>query len=348
MINFVLNDKKVTAEPGMTILQAAQKNGVDIPNLCYLEGCSDITSCRICVVEVEGMRNPAPSCSTPVAEGMVVQTHSDKLIEARKDLLELMLANHPLDCMTCEKAGNCKLQDYCFEYGVKDSTYRTEQNPVPIDDSNPFYYRDLNKCIMCRKCVKVCAELQCTNAIGFSQRGSEIHVTPPSEKPMDQSICVSCGNCVSVCPVGALMPKAKEKFRTWETKKTKTICSYCGVGCELNLVTKGNKVVGVEPSPGAANNGLLCVKGKFAYGFINHPDRLQKPMLKKDGQFVEISWDEAYQTITDKVQEIKGAYGPEAFAGLSSARCTNEDNYLFQKLFRAVIGTNNVDHCARL
>lgn len=348
MINFVLNDQKVTAEPGMTILQAAKQNGVDIPNLCYLEGCSDITSCRICVVEVVGARNLVPSCSTPVAEGMVIFSHSDKVVAARKDLLELMLADHPLDCMTCAKAGNCKLQDYCFEYEIKDSPYRVDKQPKPIDDSNLFYTFDPNKCIMCRKCVKVCSELQCTNAIGFSQRGSDIHVTPPSELPLGSSSCVSCGNCVANCPVGALMPKSPEKFRTWEVKKVRSTCAYCGVGCQLTFLVKGNKIVGVEPFNGPSNKGLLCVKGRFAYNFVGHKDRLTKPLLKKDGQFVEISWEEAYKTIASKINEMKEKHGPDVFGGFSSSRCTNEDNYMFQKFIRGVIGTNNVDNCARL
>lgn len=348
MVNIVLNDKKVMANPDKTILQVAKENGIDIPNLCYLEGCSDITSCRVCVVEVVGARNLVPACSSKVAEGMVIYTHSDKVVAARKDLLELILADHPLDCMTCEKAGVCKLQDYCYEYEVKDSPYRVYKEPKAIDDSNQFYTFDPNKCIKCRKCVKVCSELQCTNAIGFSQRGSEIHVTPPSELPLGSSSCVSCGNCVANCPVGALMPKAPEKFRSWEVQKVRSTCAYCGVGCQLNFLVKDNRIVGVEPYNGPSNKGLLCVKGRFGYHFVGHKDRLTKPLMKKDGQFVEISWEEAYKTIADKINEIKAEHGPDVFGGFSSSRCSNEENYLFQKFMRGVIGTNNVDNCARL
>lgn len=256
-------------------------------------------------------------------------------------------ASRCLEC-GCEKVMDCKLLSLVNEYGVDGSSYRMDVKPVPIDYTNEFYYRDLNKCINCRKCVAMCSELQCSNAIGFSQRGFEIHVTPPNEKPIETSNCVSCGNCVAVCPTGALLPKANDKFLAGEVKKTRTTCSYCGVGCQFYFLTKGNRIVGVEPYPGPSNDGLLCVKGRFAYNFVQHKDRLTKPLLKKDGQFVEISWDEAYGIIADKINQIKADYGPDALGGFSSSRCTNEDNYLFQKFIRGVIGTNNVDNCARL
>lgn len=348
MVNITINGKNVEVSEDLTILQACREIGIEIPTLCHDERLKPHAACRLCVVEVVGRRNLPTACSTKVEEGMEIYTHSDKVIKARKDILELLIANHPLDCLTCEKSGDCKLQDYCYEYDIKESSFKGDKKKYPIDDTNPFYYNDQNKCIMCGKCVRVCSELQCTNAIGFSERGFKVHVTTPFEKGIENSICVSCGNCVSVCPVGALMPKSKEKFRLWEAKKVRTTCSYCGVGCQMDLLVKDNKIVGVQPADGPSNNGLLCVKGKFGYNFVNHPDRLKKPLIKKDGKFVESTWDEAYRLITDKIKEIKDKYGSEAFAGLTSARCTNEENYLFQKLFRAVIGTNNVDHCARL
>lgn len=347
-IKFKINDQMVTMPANYTILQACREIGISIPTLCHDDRLEPHAACRLCVVEIEGRRNLATSCSTKIEKDMVVYTHSEKVIRARRDVLDLLISNHPLDCLTCEKAGDCKLQDYCFEYNITEGSFKGEKKDYIIDDSNPFYYSDQNKCILCGKCVRVCSELQCTNAIGLSERGFVTHVSTPFENGLSTSECVSCGNCVSVCPVGALVPKKKDKYRAWEVRKIRTTCSYCGVGCQMDLLVKGEKIVGVEPADGPSNKGLLCVKGKFGYNFINHPDRLNTPLIKKNGKFEEASWEEAYNFITDKVSSIKEAYGSDVFAGLTSARCTNEENYLFQKLFRGVIGTNNVDHCARL
>jgi predicted molibdopterin-dependent oxidoreductase YjgC len=352
MLNITINGQPVEVPAGSTILEAAQKLGVEIPTLCHLDMEKQFNqqaaACRICVVEVEKRRNLAPACATPVMDGMVILTDSPRVIEARKTVLHLMLSDHPLDCLTCGQAGNCKLQDLCYKYDIQESIYPGLRNDFPVDDTNKFYVRDLNKCVACRRCVQVCTKFQNTNAIGFGDRGFTTHPVAPFDKGMEVSDCVSCGNCVSVCPTGALQPKVKEKFRFWEVERTRTTCSYCGVGCQMNLVTKDNKVVGVEPVSGESNSGLLCVKGKFGFNFINHPDRLTTPLIKKDGQFVEASWEEAYNLIVDKVTKTKAQYGSDALAGLTSARVTNEENYLFQKMVRAGFGTNNVDHCARL
>ncbi len=348
MINITINDRKIQVDREMTILQAAEDAGIKIPTFCHDKRLVPHGACRICLVEIEGMKNLPTSCTTPVGNGMVINTHSPRVVETRKEILSLLISNHPLDCLTCEKSGACKLQDYCYEYDVKEDVYGGEKYNFPLDNSNHFYTNDQNKCILCGKCVRVCNELQCTGAIGLNERGFLTHMGTPFEMGLEHSTCVSCGNCVSACPVGALMPKSKMKFRQWEITKTKTTCPYCGVGCQLELLVKDGTVVGVEPSNGPSNDGLLCVKGKFAYGFINHPSRLKTPLIKRDGKFVKASWDEAYSYIVSKATELKKEYGSDTFAGLTSARCTNEENYLFQKLFRAVIGTNNVDHCARL
>jgi formate dehydrogenase major subunit len=296
---------------------------------------------------VEGTKNLVTSCSTMVKENMVVHTHNEKVMKTRRDILNLTISNHPMECLRCDKSGDCKLQDYCYEYGILNGTYKGAMRTPKIDSSNPFYDYDARKCILCGLCVRVCDELQCSNAIGFEDRGFDSNVATPFNEGLINSKCVSCGNCVSVCPVGALTPK-NQHYRHWETNKIRTTCSYCGVGCQMDLVVKDKKIVGVEPAMDAINNGLLCVKGKFAYKFINHPDRLKTPLIKKNGKFEEATWDEAYRYISKKATETKENYGPNSFAGLTSARCTNEENYLFQKLFRAVIGTNNIDHCARL
>ncbi|SEG08883.1 4Fe-4S dicluster domain-containing protein [Caloramator fervidus] len=348
MLKIKINGSEFEVKKGLTILEACKEVGVEVPTFCHDDRLKPSGTCRICVVEVEGARNLMAACSTPVTDGMVIWTESKKVVDARKEILNLILANHPLDCLTCEKSGECKLQDLCYKYGIKGSTFKPNKKEYDVDESNEFYYSDPNKCILCGKCVRVCNELQCTGAIGFAQRGIKTHVTTPFDKGIANSTCVSCGNCVAVCPVGALMPKKKMKYRTWEVKKVRTTCSYCGVGCQLYLLVKDDKVVGVEPYFGEPNRGLLCVKGRFAYNFINHKDRLKTPLIKKNGKFEEATWEEAYDYIVGRLTEIKEKYGPDSIAGLTSARCTNEENYIMQKFMRAVIGTNNIDHCARL
>jgi len=352
MVKLKVDGKAVEVPPGAQIIDAANAAGVRIPTLCYLELHKEMSggnaSCRICCVEVAGRRNLAPACATPVTEGMDIKTDTPRVHQARKIMVELLLSDHKQDCLTCLKAGNCTLQNLCFEYDVKESRYGGLVNEFPVDDSNEFYVRDMNKCVKCRRCTDACQFRQCTDAIDFADRGFSDHVAVAFEEPCKDSICVSCGTCVSVCPTGALRPKPKNKYRTWEVSKTRTTCSYCGVGCEMDLLVKDSKVVGVEPANGPANGGLLCVKGKFAYDFVNHPDRLKTPLIRKDGKLVEASWDEAYALIADKVKAVKAAHGADALAGLASARVTNEENYLFQKMVRVAFGTNQVDHCARL
>jgi len=352
LVKLTIDGVGVEVPPGTPLIDAAKQAGIAIPTLCYLELHKAISgqnaSCRMCVVEVAGRRNLAPACVTPVMEGMVVTTDNERIRTSRKVILDLFLSDHPQDCMTCSKAGACTLQDLCYTYEVEKTTYHGVTTEFPLDDSNEFYTRDMSKCVKCRRCVNACSVFQGTEAIDFAGRGFNNRVAVPFDMQMKDSPCVSCGNCVSVCPVGALMPKMKEKYRFWEVKEVKTTCSYCGVGCELKLQVKDGKVVGAMPSDGAANNGILCVKGKFAYNFINHPARLKKPLIRKDGELVEATWDEAYDLVASKIKQTKQEFGPQALGGLSSARTTNEENYLFQKMVRAGFGCNNVDHCARL
>lgn len=331
-----------------SILELCKTLDIEIPTLCYDERLTPHSACRMCVVEIEGKKALQTSCSTRLKDGMTIYTNSEKVKRARRDVLDLLLSNHPMECLNCEKSGKCKLQDYAYEYDLVDGSYEGEKRSKEIDSSNHFYNYDPNKCILCGLCVRVCDELQCTHAIGFEDRGFDTIVSAPFDKGIINSTCVSCGNCVSVCPVGALTPKSKEKFRHWDTKKVRTTCSYCGVGCQMDLIVKDNKIVGVDPAKEGPNKGLLCVKGKFGYKFISHDDRLKTPLIKRNGEFVEATWEEAYREIRKNANRIKEESGPDSFVGLTSARCTNEENYLFQKLFRAVIGTNNVDHCARL
>lgn len=346
MINITINNKKVSVEKGITIFSACKSIGIELPNFCNDDRLNPSGLCRMCIVEVKGSKNLEVGCATLVKDGMNILTNSQKVRNARCEILELMISDHPLECTTCSKTGSCKLQDYSNIYLHNfESKYENISKNLPIDDSNPFYYYDPNKCILCKKCVRVCDELQEVSAISAVDRGYETEISPFFKEKLDSSNCVSCGNCVSVCPVGALVPKNAEFYNT---KKVRTTCSYCGVGCQLELSVKDDKIVGSQPIENAVNDGLLCVKGKFGYKFINHNDRLKSPLIKKDGKFEEVSWDEAYDYIALNYDKIKTNFGSEYFAGLSSARCSNEENYLFQKMVRAVFESNNVDHCARL
>ena len=350
MINIRLNDKELSVAEGRTILEICQDAGVRIPTFCYDERLKAEGSCRICVVEVEGYRKLVTACTAVVAPNMVIKTHSPKVIAMRKYLLETMLSNHDVSCLQCEKAGKCLLQDYAYEYGVNPEKHKGRKTPKAYVSSNKFFYLDRSKCVQCGKCARICNQLQGNSVWAMSNRGFETEVTPPFGGDMEKEGCVSCGNCVSNCPVGALMPKhTGEKFRSWEVEKTRTTCPYCGVGCQFYLLTKDGKAVGVEPVKGGVNDGLLCVKGKFAYHFINHPARLTEPLARdENGALVPVSWDEALGRIAEKINAVKARYGPDAIAGFPSARATNEESYLFMKFMRAVVGTNNVDHCARL
>lgn len=349
MIHATINGIAVEVEPGSTILQAAEKCGVEIPTLCYLKDLTPEGSCRICMVEVKGLPKLMAACSTPIAEGNVIFTESERVVESRRGVLDLLLSNHNADCFSCKKNGECKLQDYCWKYGVKESSFENNRPKMPIDASNRFFTYDPNQCILCHRCVNVCHKLVGVGAMDTTKRGFKSVVSPAFGMDWADTNCEHCGNCVSACPVGALTPKNQNEYRKWETHKVRTTCSYCGVGCQLDLLVKGDKVVDVMPADGPSNHGLLCVKGKFAFDFINNKFRLKTPLIRNaEGILEEASWDEALDLVASKIKEVKAEFGPNAIAGFSSARTINEDNYLFQKFIRAAVGTNNVDHCARL
>ncbi|GAW94195.1 formate dehydrogenase subunit alpha [Calderihabitans maritimus] len=348
-VRVIINGEEYTVRRGSTILKAAEANGIDIPTLCYEEGLPAPGNCRLCVVEVKGARKLLSACTTPVQEGMEIFTESEKVVEARKEILRLLLANHDLRCLTCAKNGDCRLQDYCFRYRVEDTPYRGDQKKYPVDTSNPFFIRDYSKCIVCGKCVYVCAEINGAHVYDFMERGFNTKVTSAYDDSLTETTCTFCGMCVNVCPVAALVEKsAVWAARPWEIKKVTTTCPYCGVGCQLKLKVHDNRIVGVTKDKSGSNMGHLCVKGQFGWDFVHSPDRLTQPMIRKSGELEPVSWEEALDYATRRLKEIVKRYGPDAVAGISSAKCTNEENYLFQKFMRAVIGTNNVDHCARL
>lgn len=348
-VQVTINDQTVQVEAGLTLMEAACKQGIAIPHLCQHPAITALGTCRLCVVEVEGGRNLAASCTTPIQEGMVVWTESARVAKARRTVLELILANHPLDCLTCEKNGDCRLQDYAYQYGLTGSSYEGARREYPKDETNPFFSRDHEKCILCGRCVKLCAEKVGSHAYDFGFRGFETKIVAGLDGAQEESSCVFCGNCISVCPTGALQPKMTQgKGRIYQMEQAEVICPYCGVGCALTLQIRAGQLVGVVPANGPANRNLLCVKGRFGLDFVQHPERLTKPLLRKDGVLVEVSWEEAISYTARRLQELKEKYSPAALAGISSTKCSNEENYLFQKFMRTALGTNNVDNSARL
>ena len=349
-VKLIIDGRPIEAAPGTTIFVAAKNAGIEIPHLCYHPVLSVVGACRLCLVEVEGARGLITSCAAPVAEGMVVRTTSEKVHWARKAVLEFILADHPLDCLTCEKNGDCQLQSYAYRYGVTGTEWPGERRRVAPDATNPFFERDLEKCILCGRCIRMCQEVQAVGAIDFVGRGFGAKVTTAYDVPLEASECVFCGNCVGVCPVGALTPKlGMRQGRGAELTTVLTTCPYCGVGCQLDLKVKDGRIVRVDGGDGAANHGLLCVKGRFGWDFVHHPDRLTAPLVRNAaGELVPATWGEAMDLVASRLKGIVATHGPDAVAGLASAKCTNEENYLFQKIMRAGLGTNNVDHCARL
>ncbi|HAP3862904.1 formate dehydrogenase subunit alpha [Enterococcus faecalis] len=352
-VTLSIDNQEVTVPKGTTILEAAKGLGVEIPTLCHLKELAPDGSCRMCVVEVEGGRRGGltTACTAHCQEDMVVSTHSEKVADSRRFILDLLLSNHKLECFSCGKNGDCQLQQYALDYRI-DATSFTKGKRMPChqeDTSNPFFSYDPEKCIMCRRCARVCQLRQGRDVLSIANRGFETKMMPSYGQAFDQSICESCGNCVSSCPTGALTAKDTKEYRKWETQKIPTTCPHCGTGCQMNLLVKNNRLVGVEPLDGPANKNLLCVKGKFAsYKFVGSGDRLTEPLIKRNGIFEPASWEEALTLVSSKFNEIKAENGPDALAGFSCSRATNEDNYVFQKMVRAAFGTNNVDNCARV
>ena len=349
-MNIILNGREVSARPGATILDVAQREGMEIPTLCHHPALAPEASCRLCVVEDCKSKKLVPACATFAADGMRLETENERVHEARRFNLELLLARHPLDCMTCEQNGACELQDLAYQFQVDGRRFGFAPRPGSRDLSHPFIALDPDKCVLCHRCVRGCAEIQGRSAIGIYERGANSHIGPEAQRPWLESICESCGTCVALCPTGALVEKQSiRKGRAWEYEKVSTICPYCGVGCTIDLNVKGGRVAKVTSNwTRGVNLGALCVKGRFGYEFIHHPERLKQPLIRAGDGFREATWNEALDLVAQKFVETKQRSGPDALAVIASAKATNEENYLIQKFTRAVIGTNNVDHCARL
>jgi predicted molibdopterin-dependent oxidoreductase YjgC len=346
MANITINGRSIEVSDSATILQAAKLLKIHIPTLCHHPKLTPFGGCRLCVVEVKGMPKPVAACTTTAGNGMEITTSTPQLEEMRKTVLELILSDHPNDCMICEKAGSCSLQDLAYEYGIRENRYQGERRIYPKRDGNPFIERDLEKCILCGRCVKVCDEIQGAEAIDFGYRGFRSKICTNFEEDLS---CEFCGQCVSVCPTGALTGKQwTGKGRRSSAEEINTICPYCGTGCNITAHVKDNEILKISSKQNTWNEGWLCVKGRFGYKFVNSPERLTSPLIRRNGRLEEASWGEALDLLTKRFIDIRSEHGSDTVGGLSSARCTNEENYAFQKLIRAGFGTNNVDHCARL
>ena len=349
-ISLTIDGRQVKGDEGDTILDVCEANGIYVPTLCHKDGLSDVGACRMCVVEIERERRVMPACTYPARSGLVVKTHTERLERYRRLILELILSEHEHNCLVCERNGNCELQNLVYQYGIDKISLPINKLVEPVDDSSEVILRDPNKCILCGRCVRACAEIAGQEILSFADRGSKTIIVADLNWPLAHSGCVSCGACIQACPTGALTEKlARFQGRSWEFRKVQTTCPYCGVGCQIELNIKDNRIVkiyGVEG--GSDNKGNLCVKGRFGFDYVHHPDRLTTPLIKRNGKFEEASWDETLDLIATRFKELKDKYGSDALAGFSSAKCTNEENYLFQKFVRTCFGTNNVDHCARL
>jgi predicted molibdopterin-dependent oxidoreductase YjgC len=368
MVNITLNGKQIQASEGKTILQVAQENQVSIPTLCYHKDLSPTGNCRMCVVEVKNSRFLQAACVTQIYEGMEINTNTLEVERSRRLSLQMMLANHPQDCITCESDGNCELQDLAYELKVEVPSWGSKGKKYPVDsDPNPFIRVDMNRCILCRRCVQACAEIQVRNVWGVAERGFEERIVAGADTDMISARCESCGQCVAYCPTGALTNKISYgKGRKSKITQIPTICTYCGVGCQYLFDVKDGRIIGVSSDPNAPVNGMaLCVKGRYAWDFIYHPDRLKKPKVRRyllDGsrkpiltdktspmtEWVETDWNTALDITANKLGKIIADTGPDSVGVFTSAKCTNEENYLMNKFSRQVVGTNNIDHCARL
>jgi formate dehydrogenase major subunit len=342
IVKLTIDNMEIMAEEGSSVLHAALANDVYIPHLCDHPDLKPIGACRLCGIDIGGRMTM--SCLTPVTEGLQVSTDSPEIHATRQVAMELLIANHHEECLSCGASGHCELLRIADHIGIDRNRLARLHRPaelLPIDDSNPFFTFDPNKCVLCGICIRTCDEIVGLGALDYVNRGIRSVVGTFGNKPFAESICESCGECVVRCPVGALAPKNAER----PSREVKTTCIYCGVGCGIYLGVKGERIVSVRGDRDRpTNEGSLCVKGRYGFNFINHRDRLQTPLIRQNGGFVEASWDEALELVTKKFGKSKGS----RFAALASAKCTNEENYLIQKFTRVVMGTNTVDHCARL
>jgi formate dehydrogenase major subunit len=354
MVSLTIDGRAVTVPAGTSVMRAAAEIGGNIPKLCATDNMAAFGSCRLCLVEIEGAKGTPASCTTPVMPGMKVKTQTPRLDKLRKGVMELYISDHPLDCLTCSANNDCELQDQAAAVGLRDVRYGYEGDNhlgLETDTSNPYFDFDPSKCIVCSRCVRACDEVQGTFALTIDGRGFASKVSAgQTEDNFLGSECVSCGACVQACPTATLQEKSVKAIGKPE-RAVVTTCAYCGVGCTFRAEMRGEQLVRMVPwKDGKANRGHSCVKGRFAYGYANHKDRILNPMIREsiDQPWREVSWDEALKFSAERINAIKAEFGPTALGGITSSRCTNEETFLVQKLVRAAFGTNNVDTCARV
>jgi NADH-quinone oxidoreductase chain G len=342
-IKFKLDDRELTVSAGTLVIEAARLQGIEVPSFCYYPGLSLQAACRMCLVEVEKAPKLQTACTLVAVNGMVVRTNTPQVHEARKSMLEFLLANHPLDCPVCDKGGECELQDMTFRYGADHSRFVEEKLHVPeVKWSNLVYY-DAPRCILCFRCVRVCDEGMDVKALGVGQRGANSVIIPNREDSLE---CVECGMCIDICPVGALTSGTyRYHTRPWEMQYVPTVCAHCSNGCKTTLSVRNHEILRANNRDLSGYNGdFLCAKGRFAFDYTRHPERLTQPLIRLAGRLEPASWEEALQTVASRLASIRKQNGPDAIAFYGSNRTTNEENYLLGRLARASIGTNNVDH----
>jgi NADH-quinone oxidoreductase subunit G len=341
LINLTIDGRAVTAPPGTLVINAAKQVGIEVPSFCYYDGLTLQAACRMCLVEVEKTPKLQVGCTLPVAEGMVVHTDSPVVHEARKGTLEFLLTNHPLDCPVCDKGGECELQDMVFRYGAGESRFVEQKLHVEEQQWSPVVFFDAPRCILCYRCVRICDEGMGIGALGVANRGAHSEIVPNHFDHLD---CDECGMCIDICPVGALTSGTyRYKTRPWEMNHVGTICTHCADGCKTTLGVRNNEIIrGNNRDRSGINGEFLCIKGRYAFDFVNSPERLQSPMLRKNGELQAVSWSEALEAAAKKFKEVKGRGGK--FGVIGSNRTSNEESYYLQKFAREALGTNNIDH----
>jgi NADH-quinone oxidoreductase subunit G len=343
LVTLKINDREVQVPPGTLVIEATRRIGTEVPSFCYYPGLSLCAACRMCMVEVEKMPKLQTACTLVATEGMVVRTNTDQVRQARKYMLEFLLTNHPLDCPVCDKGGECELQDMVFRYGADTSRFVEEKIHRPEEKWSELVYYDAPRCILCFRCVRVCDEGMDVKALGVGMRGANSVIIPNREDHLE---CEECGMCIDICPVGALTSGTyRYKTRPWEMQYVSTVCTHCSNGCKTTLSVRNHEILRSNNRDLSGINGdFLCVKGRFGFDFVKHPDRIKQPLVRKGDKLYPVSWEEASQTAATKLKKIVEVYGPDSIGFIGSNRTSNEENYLFQRLARATFGTNNIDH----